>query len=86
MSKPKKVANMSKQKKVATISPRIQQKINIIKEFGNKMGYTVRVDQFDGYVDNEKTQPIIEVELVETRDSEGNPYSWAWNLKTGQEL
>ena len=79
------MAKRKKETNSSSVPPRIQQKIDIIKEFGDKMGYTVRVDQFDGYVDG-KIQPIVEVELVGTHGHDGNPHNWIWNLKTGQEL
>lgn len=77
---------MSKQK-VAIIPAHIQQRVDIIKEFADKMGYTVRIEQYDRINQKDNSLvPYLYVELVETRDHEEYPYSWQWNLKTGKEL
>lgn len=55
----------------------VERKIAIVKDFAKKMGYTAEVFE-DGYCRG--------VRLVETSDSEGNPYCWIWNVKTGKEI
>lgn len=58
----------------------IQKKIEIIKDFAKKMGYTI-----DEYKCEHEGRPCYSIELLETCDIEGNPYSWAWYLDTGKE-
>ena len=77
---------MSKQK-VVIIPAHIQQRVDIIKEFANKMGYTVHIEQYDRIdLRDGSLVPYLYVELVETHDHEDYPYSWQWNLKTGREI
>lgn len=59
----------------------MKEKIEIIKDFAKKMGYTAIEDKY-----TYKGRPCYSIELLETGDIEGNPYSWAWYLDTGEEM
>lgn len=58
----------------------MKEKIEIIKDFAKKMGYTI-----DEYKFEYEGRPCYGIELLETCDTEGNSYSWAWYLDTGEE-
>ena len=64
-------------KRIKSRNTAVEKKIAIIKDFAAKMGYTAEVFENDH---------CRGVELVETSDSEGNPYSWAWDVKTWREI
>lgn len=55
----------------------VERKIAIIKDFAEKMGYTAEVDEDDD---------CRWVELIGTSDSEGYPYCWVWDVRTGREI
>ena len=56
-------------------------RIKIIKEFAEKMGYTIFEEVY-----KKNNRPCYSIELLETSDIEGNPYSWEWYLDTGEEI
>lgn len=57
-------------------------KVAIIEDFANKMGYEVCEDF---YFDPEDGRPCYEILLLGTYDSAGNEYSWGWYCDTGEE-
>lgn len=65
----------------------MKKKIEIIKDFAKKMGYTVIESEYE-YKSwhGGKSRPSHWVELLQTSDVEGNPYSWGWYLDTGEEI
>ena len=53
------------------------------------MGYTTEEMYYDTrqcyiYEKNFKSRPAYVIYLCETGDCEGNPYSWAWLMNTGE--
>lgn len=65
-----------------------EKKIEIIKRFASEMGYTTWEEDyiastFRGHGDD---RPAHIIELSETADNEGNPYSWAWYTDTWEEM
>lgn len=61
----------------------MENRIKIIKDFAFKMGYEVYIDEYESCRDG---RPMISIELSETYDGDGNPYSWAWYTDTYEEL
>ena len=65
------------------LSNEIKQKIEIIKDFANKMDYAIKEAFYDDYFNN---RPMYGIDLIGTSDSDGNPFGWAWYLDTQEEL
>lgn len=61
----------------------IKEKVNFIKDFAKNMGYNIYEDYYKSWINN---RPAYFIELCETSDSEGNPYSWAWYTDTWDEI
>ena len=59
------------------------EKIEIIKKFAKDMGYTIDTYYYTHCFNGKK---CFGIELIGTSDAEGNPYSWAWYVETGQEV
>lgn len=70
--------------------PEIVRQVNLIKKFASDMG----IGWFDEYYsfdaihlhDNNQGRPCYMIALEDTADNEGNPYSWAWFLDTGEKM
>ena len=61
----------------------MEKKIEIIKDFAKKMGYTIQETKYEHNFNN---RPCYMIELIGTLDSEGEPYSWTWYLDTKKEI
>ena len=61
----------------------MEKKIEIIKDFAKKMGYTIKETKYQHDFNN---RPCYMIELIGTLDGEGEPYSWAWYLDTKKEV
>ncbi len=84
---------MKKKKKENAILKTIEKRMSIIKDFADKMGYTVRIEEFNVCVSPEyedicsfkNGEHCISIELCEKVSDEGVPYYWMWSLETGKE-
>jgi len=52
-------------------------KLEIIRDFGNKMGYEINEIEYTHYLNHRKCYTI---ELISTCDCDGYPYNWSWYL------
>ena len=72
--------------------PKVEKKVNIIREFAKKMGYTTTEEYYTVSSGGWSVEPkyhntdAFYIELNGTSDSEGNPYSWAWSMVDGKEI
>ena len=67
----------------------MERKIKIIKKFAQDMGYTCYEEDYtcsNPYHRQSYKRKAHSIELSETSDSEGNPFSWAWFLDTYEEM
>jgi len=69
--------------------PHIIEQITYIKEFAEKMGCPTYEYYFNYNWNKSKTSTPHKafcIELTETADGEGNPYSWQWSMETGEPI
>ena len=68
--------------------PEIYRKVKAIRNFAKEMGYTTDSYYYntESLYNNDISRPAFYIELVETSDSDGYSYSWAWYMDTGEEL
>jgi len=57
-------------------------RMGYIREFANKMGYTIHEGKYEtDYPD----RTYYFIELVGTCDNEGEPFCWMWDMNTWEE-
>lgn len=61
----------------------MNERIAIIKDFAEKMGYDIIEQKYSHCRDD---RPCYSIELGGTYDSEGNSYIWAWYMDTFEEI
>ena len=61
----------------------MKEKLEIIRKFAYDMGYSV--NEYP-YTHCKTGRPCYTIELNETCDSEGNPYTWCWYTDTEEEI
>ena len=61
----------------------MEEKLRIIREFAKAMDY--EINEYD-YIHCRNKRKCHSIELIGTHDSEGDAFSWAWYLDTGEQI